>query len=89
MPIKETSILLQPTMEANGRDWADMLPELIPVIAKKVTEISDFIRLHAVCKTWRSLTTIVDLPPQFPWLLTKGPFDKSRNSFGRVVILEE
>ncbi|KAJ4769178.1 F-box domain-containing protein [Rhynchospora pubera] len=51
------------------RDWEGMLPELVCTIARKVTDISDFIRFRAICKKWRSVTTIADMAPQFPWLL--------------------
>ncbi|KAJ4789433.1 F-box domain-containing protein [Rhynchospora pubera] len=64
-------------MNARGRqrDWAGLVPELVYTIAREVTDISDFIRFRAVCKKWRSATTIADMSPQFPWLLneTTGP----------------
>ncbi|KAJ1691445.1 hypothetical protein LUZ63_015600 [Rhynchospora breviuscula] len=66
---KESNTPLHPTMSAVERDWADLLPELVCIIARKVVDIFDFIRFRAVCKTWRSVTTIADLCPQFPWIL--------------------
>ncbi|KAJ4808946.1 F-box SKIP23-like protein (DUF295) [Rhynchospora pubera] len=76
-----------PTMNEIERDWAGLLPELVCIIARKVVDIFDFIRFRAVCKTWRSVTSIADLSPQFPWILrhNDGPslsfysiaFDKS------------
>ncbi|KAJ4808945.1 F-box protein skip23 [Rhynchospora pubera] len=66
---KESNTPLHPTMKAIERDWADLSPELVCIIARKVVDIFDFIRFRAVCKTWRSVTTIADLSPQFPWIL--------------------
>ncbi|KAJ4808950.1 F-box family protein [Rhynchospora pubera] len=57
-------------MNAFERDWAGLLPELVHIIARNVIDIFDFIRFRAVCKTWRSVTTIADLSLQFPWLLS-------------------
>ncbi|KAJ4804174.1 F-box family protein [Rhynchospora pubera] len=51
------------------RDWSTLAPELLNVIAKSLSEISDFVRFRAVCKTWRFSTPTTDLPPEFPWIL--------------------
>ncbi|XP_078182393.1 F-box protein At2g05970-like [Carex rostrata] len=51
------------------RNWADLLPELLSLILKKLPEISDFVRCRAVCKTWHLSSSISDLPPQFPWIV--------------------
>ncbi|KAJ3691035.1 hypothetical protein LUZ61_020199 [Rhynchospora tenuis] len=51
------------------RDWSTLAPELLNLIARNLSEISDFVRFRAVCKTWRFSTPITDLPPQFPWIL--------------------
>ncbi|KAF3332141.1 hypothetical protein FCM35_KLT03547 [Carex littledalei] len=57
------------------RNWADLLPELFPLILKNLCDISDFIRYRAVCKTWCLSSSISDLPPQFPWIVkvSEGP----------------
>ncbi|KAJ3696474.1 hypothetical protein LUZ61_000179 [Rhynchospora tenuis] len=51
------------------RDWSELPPELIHVIAKKVPDLVDFIRFRAACKTWRSSAPLSDPPDQLPWLL--------------------
>ncbi|KAJ4804176.1 F-box domain-containing protein [Rhynchospora pubera] len=59
-------------METNKtveRDWSSLVPELLNLIARYLTEISDFVRFRAVCTAWRFSTPITDLPPQFPWIL--------------------
>lgn len=55
--------------ETLARDWSFLLPEVLNLIAKNLSEISDFVRFRAVCKAWSSSTPITDLPPQFPWIL--------------------
>ncbi|KAJ4785718.1 F-box domain-containing protein [Rhynchospora pubera] len=55
--------------ESLERDWSSLLPELLNLIVRNLTEISDFVRFRAVCMAWRSSTTITDLLPQFPWIL--------------------
>ncbi|KAJ3691110.1 hypothetical protein LUZ61_020274 [Rhynchospora tenuis] len=47
-------------------DWADLCPDLLLLIAEKVGDISNFIRLRAVCKRWRSVLHPSDQPPQLP-----------------------
>ncbi|KAF3341166.1 F-box protein [Carex littledalei] len=58
------------------RNWADLPPELYIVILKKLPEICDFVRCRAVCKSWRTSSSVSDLPPQFPWILkrSEGPY---------------
>ncbi|KAJ3691057.1 hypothetical protein LUZ61_020221 [Rhynchospora tenuis] len=61
-------------MEAENvveRDWSSLAPELLNLIAKKLTEVFDFVRFRAVCKTWRFSTPITNRSPQFPWILDK------------------
>ncbi|KAJ1692814.1 hypothetical protein LUZ63_009512 [Rhynchospora breviuscula] len=62
------------TKEAVQRDWSSLLPELLNFIAKNLSEISDFVRFRAVCKTWRFSTPITDFPPKFPWILDKRQY---------------
>ncbi|KAJ1692816.1 hypothetical protein LUZ63_009514 [Rhynchospora breviuscula] len=61
-------------MEANNaaeRDWSSLAPELLNLIAKKLTEVFDFVRFRAVCTAWRFSTPITCRSPQFPWILDK------------------
>ncbi|KAJ4800256.1 F-box protein (DUF295) [Rhynchospora pubera] len=51
------------------RDWSNLPPELIFLISRKLADLSDFIRFHAVWKTWLSSVPFSDHPPQIPWLL--------------------
>ncbi|KAJ1688921.1 hypothetical protein LUZ63_013076 [Rhynchospora breviuscula] len=57
--------------KALQRDWSSLPPELLNLFAKKLHEISDFLRFRAVCTAWYSSTNITDLPLQFPWILEK------------------
>ncbi|KAJ4805230.1 F-box family protein [Rhynchospora pubera] len=57
-------------------DWSDLPPELISLISRKLIDIFDFVRLRAVCKTWRSAVRTSDLTPQLPWIM-----DNSDQSF--------
>ncbi|XP_078182395.1 F-box/kelch-repeat protein At1g57790-like [Carex rostrata] len=51
------------------RNWTDLPLELLSLILKNRSDVSDFIRYRAVCKTWRLSCSISDLPPQFPWIV--------------------
>ncbi|KAJ3686898.1 hypothetical protein LUZ61_016062 [Rhynchospora tenuis] len=50
-------------------NWSELPSELIHLIVKKLPDLVDFIRLCAVCTTWRSSAPLSDPPHQFPWLL--------------------
>ncbi|KAJ3706238.1 hypothetical protein LUZ61_009943 [Rhynchospora tenuis] len=50
-------------------DWSNLPTDLLQDISKKLHDIFDFVYFRAVCKKWRSATSISDLPPQLPWLL--------------------
>ncbi|KAJ3679997.1 hypothetical protein LUZ60_016275 [Juncus effusus] len=50
-------------------NWAEVHPDLLHLIAKKLGDISNFIRFRAVCKKWRSAARLSDPPPQLPWFL--------------------
>ncbi|KAJ3705120.1 hypothetical protein LUZ61_008825 [Rhynchospora tenuis] len=54
--------------EAQERDWSSLPPDVLNLIAKKVGEITDFVRFRAVCTSWCSSTPVSSLPPQFPWI---------------------
>jgi Protein of unknown function (DUF295) len=51
------------------RDWADLNPELLHLISKKLEDLSNFIRFRAVCKQWRSTADPADPPPLLPLIL--------------------
>ncbi|KAJ3706509.1 hypothetical protein LUZ61_010214 [Rhynchospora tenuis] len=63
--------------EVEERDWASLPPEVLNLIAKRLNEISHFVRFRAVCPSWRASTPVTDLTPQFPWILDnrKHPYD--------------
>ncbi|KAJ3691106.1 hypothetical protein LUZ61_020270 [Rhynchospora tenuis] len=61
-------------------DWAELNPDILCQIAKKVTDLSDFVRLRAVCKQWRSVVHPSHLPPQLPYLIQCSR--NSSSSFG-------
>ncbi|KAJ1692741.1 hypothetical protein LUZ63_009439 [Rhynchospora breviuscula] len=50
-------------------DWAELNHDLLHQIAKKVRDISDFVRFRAVCKQWCSAVHPSDLPPQLPYFI--------------------
>nr|GLL30495.1 F-box protein SKIP23-like [Ipomoea trifida] len=52
-------------------DWANLPPELLDSIAKKLRIHKDYVRFRAVCASWRgsALKTPTHLPCQFPWLM--------------------
>ncbi|KAJ3691114.1 hypothetical protein LUZ61_020278 [Rhynchospora tenuis] len=50
-------------------DWAELNHDLLRQIAKKLTDLSDFVRFRAVCKQWRSAVHPSDLPPQLPYFI--------------------
>jgi Protein of unknown function (DUF295) len=50
-------------------NWAELNPDLLYTISKKLCDCSDFIMLRAVCKAWRSATNPSDPPLQFPCLI--------------------
>jgi Protein of unknown function (DUF295) len=54
--------------KALERDWSSLPPELLNLIAKDLSDISDFVRFRAVCAAWRFSTPASDLPAQFPWI---------------------
>ncbi|KAJ4772476.1 F-box family protein [Rhynchospora pubera] len=57
------------------RDWANLPPQIIDLISEKVKYIVDYVRLRAICSTWRSASRPRPrhLPPQLPWLML--PYD--------------
>ncbi|KAJ4810492.1 F-box protein (DUF295) [Rhynchospora pubera] len=69
IPRQSTNLAPIESNETEERDWSSLPPEVLNLIAKKISEISDFVRFRTVCSSWRSSTPTSDLPPQFPWIL--------------------
>ncbi|KAJ4759266.1 F-box protein skip23 [Rhynchospora pubera] len=65
-----------------GPDWSLLPPELLEIIAGKVTSLGDYIRFRAVCHPWRSASSPRPrhLPVQLPWLLLPYRFDSVDDS---------
>ncbi|KAJ3706246.1 hypothetical protein LUZ61_009951 [Rhynchospora tenuis] len=59
---------------AKTPDWSMLPPELLQIIARKLPDISDFVKFRAVCTTWRSSACVSDPPPQLPWFLEEAGF---------------
>ncbi|XP_078154792.1 putative F-box/kelch-repeat protein At5g24040 [Carex rostrata] len=68
-----------PNKKSSRVNWAKLNPDLLHIISKKLFDISSFICFRAVCKRWRSATSLSDPPLQFPWLIDwprcKGKLD--------------
>ncbi|KAJ4788230.1 F-box SKIP23-like protein (DUF295) [Rhynchospora pubera] len=63
--------------EEEKRDWSELPAELLHLIAQKLPDLVDLIRLRVVCTVWRSSAPLSDPPHQLPWLLElfgRGPF---------------
>ncbi|KAJ3672499.1 hypothetical protein LUZ60_007220 [Juncus effusus] len=54
-------------------DWAELNPDLLRLIAKKLGDISNFVCFRVVCKNWRLVVRPHDCPPQLPWFLEYHP----------------
>ncbi|KAJ3680081.1 hypothetical protein LUZ60_016359 [Juncus effusus] len=52
-------------------DWSSLPPDLLRIISKNLSNISDFIRFRSVCKAWLAASPLSDPPSQIPWLLEK------------------
>ncbi|KAF3336629.1 hypothetical protein FCM35_KLT19215 [Carex littledalei] len=65
-----------------GPDWCLLPPELLQVIAEKITSLADYIRFRAVCRPW--LTACYPrpshLPLQLPWLMLPYQSDGNDDS---------
>ncbi|KAJ3706368.1 hypothetical protein LUZ61_010073 [Rhynchospora tenuis] len=59
--------------------WANLDPNILRIISKKLGDISSFVCFRAVCKRWRAATNLSNLPAQFPWVIDwprgKGKLD--------------
>ncbi|KAG0512942.1 hypothetical protein BDA96_10G058400 [Sorghum bicolor] len=55
--------------------WADLHPELVALVLKRVPSLADHVRLGAVCRSWRCVVQQEPLLPSLPWLtLLDGSF---------------
>ncbi|XBI23145.1 hypothetical protein VPH35_064077 [Triticum aestivum] len=54
------------------RRCPDLPPDVLREISGRLHHVVDFVRFHAVCKTWRDShdTTATKQPSLFPWLLS-------------------
>ncbi|XP_078153683.1 putative F-box/kelch-repeat protein At5g24040 [Carex rostrata] len=56
----------------NGeRNWSELPQDIIHLFSKKLPDISDFIHLRAVCKSWQLSVPVTNPPLQLPWLLER------------------
>ncbi|KAJ3704832.1 hypothetical protein LUZ61_008537 [Rhynchospora tenuis] len=60
--------------KANSRkkewaNWAELNPDMLRIISRKLCDIRSFISFRVVCKRWRSTTDLSNCPRQFPCLI--------------------
>uniref|UniRef100_A0A0D9WLU8 KIB1-4 beta-propeller domain-containing protein n=1 Tax=Leersia perrieri TaxID=77586 RepID=A0A0D9WLU8_9ORYZ len=61
--------------ELQSSSWADLQPELLGLILKRLPSLADRVRLRAICRPWCSNARLQSLPPPLPWLsLIDGTF---------------
>jgi Protein of unknown function (DUF295) len=60
-------------------DWAELNPDILHLIVKKLGDISNFVCFRATCKQWRSAAPTFDPPPQLPWFLSRHSDWKNKN----------
>jgi hypothetical protein len=55
--------------------WADLRPELLGLVLRRLPSLADRVRLGAVCRAWLRIAGEEPLPPPLPWLtLLDGTF---------------
>ncbi|KAJ4759201.1 F-box SKIP23-like protein (DUF295) [Rhynchospora pubera] len=59
-------------MAAGGvpRQWSSLPSDLIHLISTKLHDLSDRVRIRAVCKIWKSSVSISDPSPCLPWFVS-------------------
>ncbi|KAJ6829038.1 putative basic proline-rich protein-like [Iris pallida] len=58
-------------------------PELLQMIAARLTDIVDYVSFRGVCSSWRSAARPADAPKQLPWLLLPyNPAAPARSFYG-------
>ncbi|KAL3837922.1 hypothetical protein ACJIZ3_022513 [Penstemon smallii] len=62
-------------------DWATLPTDILVLIAERLEFFEDFIVFCVVCKSWRSVTSILGksrtLPPRFPWVMLTDIAEKN------------
>ncbi|WVZ86866.1 hypothetical protein U9M48_033585 [Paspalum notatum var. saurae] len=66
---------------AMASDWADLPDDLLDMVAKRTPGIKDYVRLRAVCKSWRSFLRPKSMPP-----LLMLPYDPRGESCTRAFL---
>ncbi|KAG8071783.1 hypothetical protein GUJ93_ZPchr0006g42612 [Zizania palustris] len=51
--------------------WAQLPPELLPLIYRRLPDSADFVRFRAACRAWRDAAPESDPPSQLPWALER------------------
>ncbi|XP_078165539.1 putative F-box/kelch-repeat protein At5g24040 [Carex rostrata] len=75
MPKRKTkSSTMKERSSADGllsheRNWSELPEDILHLFSKKLSDISNFIRFRAVCKSWQLSAPVNDPPPQLPWLV--------------------
>ncbi|KAG1355356.1 F-box protein [Cocos nucifera] len=65
-----------------GPEWSHLPHELLALISKKITHISNYILFRSVCRSWRSAAQPANLCSQFPLLmLPHDPFSNDLSFF--------
>lgn len=56
--------------------WADLRPELVGLVLRRLPSLADRVRFGAVCREWRNIVARQEpLAPPLPWLtLLDGTF---------------
>ncbi|XP_078153685.1 uncharacterized protein LOC144548845 [Carex rostrata] len=69
------------------RNWSELPEDILHLFAKKLHDISDFIRFRAVCKRWQLSAPVTDPPLQLPWLLEHRQQEHHENGIMRFYCL--
>ncbi|RCV16485.1 hypothetical protein SETIT_3G142300v2 [Setaria italica] len=72
--------------------WADLQPELLGLVLRRLPSLADRVRLRAVCHWWRRVARLEEplLPPPLPWVALHDatfvslPAGEIHHSFARV-----
>ncbi|XP_065006609.1 F-box protein SKIP23-like [Musa acuminata AAA Group] len=67
--------------QATRPAWTELPQELIKMVSDKMIDISDYVRLRAVCKSWRSAAPPSSFTQRIPWLLLPYNPDSGARSF--------
>ncbi|KAJ4746529.1 F-box SKIP23-like protein (DUF295) [Rhynchospora pubera] len=53
-----------------SRQWSNLPSDLIHLISTKLPDLSDRVRIRAVCKMWKSSVSVSDPSPCLPWFVS-------------------